>query len=544
MSGVASAVEFGRAAFARREWADARALLGGGEALAAEDLERLAIAAYLVGEDEESARAWERAHHECVRGGESNGAARCAFWLGLAFLLRGETAQGSGWFARAERLVEGAGQECAAAGFLLVPAFLEVLGGGDPATADGLARRMVDIARLSGDKDLLAFGLLCRGEASLAQGDTTGGMKLLDEVMVSVVTGEVAPIAAGIVYCAVIEACMGAFDLRRAAEWTEALYGWCTSQPDLVPYRGQCLIHRSQVLQAQGEWAAAAVEAERARQWLSAPAHPALGLAFYQQGELHRFRGEFAEAERAYRAASEQGREPAPGLALLRLAEGHVDAAVAAARRMAEESRGRPTHPTMLAAAVEVLLAAGDVAAARSASVELAEIAESLDVPFLLAVADDATGSTLLAEGDAPAALAAFRRACGRWRHLEMPYETARSRVLIALACRALGDHDAAELELDAARATFERVGARPDLDRAAQLARAPSGSARRPAALTHRECEVLRLVATGRTNRQIATELVVSEHTVARHVQNIFTKLSLSSRAAATAYAYQHGLV
>jgi ATP/maltotriose-dependent transcriptional regulator MalT len=541
MAAMVSAVELGREAFARRQWGKAHALLNTGDPLGVDDLERLAVAAYLLGRDEESDEAWQRAQLECVRLGERERGARCAFWLGLSLLLRGEMAQGSGWLARAERLVEGE-PPCAARGFLLVPAFLEALESGDPATADRLAAGLVDIARLCGDKDLLAFGLLAGGQVSLARGDSSRGMKLLDEVMVSVATGEVSPLPAGIIYCAVIEACMDVFDLRRAAEWTEALYTWCTSQPDLVPYRGQCLVHRSQVLQANGRWAEAATEAEQARQRLSAPAHPALGLALYQQGELHRLRGEFAEAERAYQAASDHGREPVPGFALLRLAEGRLEAAVAATRRMVEESRGQPTRPAILGAAVEILLSTGEVPAARSVGDELATIAQTLDVPVLHAMADYAAGSVLLTEGDAPAALAMLRRASIRWRELNMPYEAARARVLVALACRTAGDHDAAGLELGAACAAFERIGARPDLDRATRLA--GTSLHRRADALTDREREVLRLVATGRTNRQIAAELVLSEHTVARHLQNIFLKLSLSSRAAATAYAYEHHLV
>lgn len=224
MSGVVDAIELGREAFARRAWGDAYAHLVSGEASAIEDLERLAVAAYLMGHDEESAEAWQRAQHECVRLGDPDRAARCAFWLGLDLVLRGDMAQGSGWFARAERLLEDADHDCAARGFLLLPGFLDAIEGGDPKTADVIAGEMVDTARRCGDQDLQAFGLLCRGQALLALGDPRG-MKLLDEVMVSVSTGEVSPIPAGIVYCAVIETCMNAFDLRRAAQWTDAFYG-------------------------------------------------------------------------------------------------------------------------------------------------------------------------------------------------------------------------------------------------------------------------------------------------------------------------------
>jgi ATP/maltotriose-dependent transcriptional regulator MalT len=534
-------VERGREAFARQAWGDAYALLVAGGSLETDDLERVAVAAHLVGRNDESTRAWERAHLECIRLGDADRAARCAVWLAIGLLLRGDVAQAGGWFARAGRLLDEAEGDCVAPGYLQIPVFLETLGRGDAATAYGVANDIVAVARRFADKDLLALGVLARGQASLALGETARGMSLLDEVMVAVASGEVSPIPAGIVYCAVIEACMDVLDLRRAAEWTEALSSWCAAQPDLVPYRGQCLVHRSQVLQAHGQWAEAVAEVERARQRLSQPAHPALGLALYQQGELHRLRGEVAEAERAYRAASRQGREPAPGVALLRLQEGKLDAAVAAIRRMVEESHAQLTRPTMLAASVEIMLATGDVEAARSAAEELAKIADAVDVPLLHAIAAYASGSVLLAAGEATPALASLRRACVGWRDLEMPYDVARARVQIGLACRALGDHDAADFELDAARATFEVLGARPDL---AWLVRLLGSEQRaRPAELTDREGEVLRLVAAGKTNREIAAVLVISEHTVGRHLQNIFMKLGLSSRAAATAYAYQHHL-
>jgi DNA-binding CsgD family transcriptional regulator len=537
---VAGSVDEGRAAFARRAWEDARALLAASEALEGGDLERLAIAACLVGRDDESAQAWERAHAAWASCGQPDRAALCAFWLAFGLLLRGEMAQASGWLARAERRVAEAGGECAARGYVQVVAFLEALEGGDTDLADRTAAEIAAVAEQFGDRDLVALGLLCRGEAALALGDTTRGMRLLDEAMVAVAAGEVSPIASGILYCAVIDACMAVFDLRRAAEWTEALDRWCAAQPDLVAYRGTCLVHRSQVLQAHGAWADASSEAERARRRLSEPAHPALGVALYQQGELLRLQGQFADAERAYRAASQQGREPAPGLALLRLAEGRVDAAVVAVRRMVDESRGQLGHPAMLAACVEIMLAAGHVDEARTAVHDLTKVADAVDAPLLHAITAYATGSLALADSDTAMALTTFRRAYVGWRDLEMPYDAARARVGVGRACRALGDHDAAELELEAAGTVFEHLGARPDLADVARL----MGSSARPGGLTERQCEVLRLVAAGKTDREIAAALHISEHTVGRHLQNIFLKLALSSRAAATAYAYEHGLV
>jgi ATP/maltotriose-dependent transcriptional regulator MalT len=536
------AIDRGRAAFDRRSWNEARAALGSCPELGADDLERLAIAAYLVGADEDSAAAWERAHRAAADDGDSERAARCAGWLGIIYLLQSELARAGGWIARAERFADDDAAQGGARGLVLVPAFLEALGAGDRDTARRLADEMLAIGQRSGDRDVLALGLLSRGEVTIAFGDAVGAMRFLDDAMVSVTTGEVSPIVSGIVYCAVIDACMGAFDLRRAAEWTDALEQWCAAQPDLVPFRGQCLVHRSQVLQARGRWADAMTAAARARTHLSEPLHPALGLACYQQAELHRLRGEYDEAERAYRAAGEHGREPAPGLALLRLAEGDVAAARAVIDRMLAERPDALGRALLLDAAVEIRVAADDLAAARDAADELATIAGTTDAPLLRAAAASAAGSVALAAGDAPTALRTLRDACAVWRELGLPYEVALTRVEIARACRLFGDDDAAAIEVDAARATFAGLGAHTAIARVDELDEA-SSETRSDDPLTAREREVLRLVSSGKTNREIASELVISEHTVARHLQNIFAKLGISSRTAAAAYAYERGL-
>ena len=308
-----------------------------------------------------------------------------------------------------------------------------------------------------------------------------------------------------------------------------------------MPYRGQCLVYRAEIMQLHGAWSDAVEEARRACEWLSRPPGPATGPAFYQRAELHRLRGEFAKAEQAYRQASQFGRTPQPGLALLRLAQGQLDAAAAAIRRAVEEAQDRLTRAKVLAAHVEIMLAVGDVPAARAAADELTAVAADLDAPLLRAVAAHATGAVLLAEGDARAAVAALRRAWTAWQELEAPYDAARVRVLIGLAYRALGDRDTAAMELDAARWVFRQLGAMPDVIQVEALVR--EAAPRAAGGLTAREVEVLRLVAAGKTNRAIAADLFLSERTVDRHVSNIFTKLGLSSRAAATAYAVEHDL-
>jgi ATP/maltotriose-dependent transcriptional regulator MalT len=507
-----------------------------------EDLVMLAQAALLTGREAEGADVLARAHQGFLTGGQLQPAARCAFWLGFRSLLRGELAKAGGWLSRAGRLLEGQ-PDCVENGYLLLPEGYRLFHSGDAARAQSLFVEAAAAGERFGDADLATLALQGQGRALIRQGEIVRGVALLDEAMVAVTAGEVTPLSAGGVYCSVLEACGEIFDLKRAQEWTAALEKWCESQPDLIPYRGNCLVRRAELLLLHGAWDEALDWARRAVEWLSDPtAGAGVGAAFNQLGEILRLRGKFADAERAYARASQLSRNPGPGMAQLRLAQGRVGAASAAIRRTMEEIVEPGPRARVLDACVEIALAARDVAAARAAARELAEIAAGLDAPFLRALAARASGAVLLAGGDARGALTQLRESWSLWCELEAPYDASRVRVLMALACRELGDEEDACLELAEASREFERLGATAELSRAKALLSQRGSAAACP--LTGREVQVLRLVASGMTNRGIAHELEISEKTVARHLSNIFTKLDLSSRTAATAYAYDHKLI
>jgi DNA-binding NarL/FixJ family response regulator len=537
----------GRESFGRQAWGEAYALLSAAdhaEPLGLDDLERLALAAALIGKDADSADAGARAHHESLRQGDGARAARCAFWVGFGHLGRDDVAQGLGWLARAARVLDDRQLDCAERGYLLVPVALRATDEGDYDAAYATFTKAGEIAERFGEQGLATIARYGRGHALVRSGRTADGVALIDEAMVGITSGDVYPSVVGALYCSAIELWKGIFDLRRAQEWTAALSRWCDSQPDLVPFRGQCLVFRAEIMQLHGAWPDAMEEVLRASERLSVtPGHPAAGAAFYQQAELHRLRGDLVSAEEAYRQASQLGRSPHPGLARLRLAQGQVEAARVAMRGVMDEKHDRATRATLLLAYVEVLLAARDVFSARAATDELRTMAAEQRAPLLDAVCAQATGAVLLGEGDARAALADLRHSWRAWRQLEAPYDAARVRVLVGLACRALEDEDGAEMEFDAARSTFQQLGAATDLMRLDELSRTTT-AATSLGGLTAREIQVLGLVATGKTNRAIAAELVISEKTVARHVSNIFDKIAVSSRAAATAYAYEHKLV
>ena len=545
-SPASAQLERGRDAFARRDWSEADESLRRADevsALGAEDLELVAQAAFMLGRIDDFLSAMERAHQAHVDKGEPLRAARCGFYLGVNLAIRGEMGRASGWFGRAQRLVERERRECAEQGYLLLPLAMQQLATGQYEDSHAAAAAAAEKGERFRDPDLFALALHVQGQTRIKQARIEEGLAFLDEAMLAVTSGELSPIISGVVYCGVIAGCEEAYDVRRAQEWTEALSRWCEQQPDMVAFTGRCLSHRAAIMQLRGAWGDALEEARRARvKCEQAMNDAAAGQAYYQQGELHRLQGDFAAAEAAYRDANRCGHEPQPGLALLRLGQGDDGAAAAAIRRALGETTDPLSRTRLLPTSAEIALVLGELEEARRAADELTEIAARYESPMLRAIALQVRGMVGLAEDDAQGALVALRQACRTWQELEAPYETARTRVLIGLACRALGDDDSAALELDAATGVFERLGALPDLARVESLAgRAETAETH---GLTPRELEVLRLVAAGKTNREIASALVISERTVARHLQNIFAKLRVSSRTAATAFAFEHELV
>jgi ATP/maltotriose-dependent transcriptional regulator MalT len=535
-------LEHGRACHDRRAWGDAyEALLCAGRSaeLQPDDLDRLATAAFLIGRDAEFQRLQERLHRVHADAADEARAARCAFWLALLSVLRGEVGPANAWIARGQRLVEG--RDCVERGYVLVAAAEQQLRDGQADAAHATGSEAAALGERFGDADLVAAARHVQGRALIDRGEVIAGLKRLDDTMLAVVADELSPIMTALMYCSVIESCRQVYALGRAREWTSAFSRVCDEQPDMSAFTGTCLVHRSEILQWQGAWPDALAEAclacERAQRLDRKPP----GAAFYQQAEIHRLRGEHEKAEAAYRLASERGYEPQPGLALLRLAQGRTDAACATIRRLTGAAGDRLRRARLLPAFLEIMLAVGDREDARRARDELHALASVFDADALRAVVAQADGALALVEGDAPAALDPLRRAFDLWQRLEAPYEAARVRVLIGAACRALGDADAAALEDRAARSEFARLGA------PAELARLPRTTPDRSIPghpLSERERQVLRLISNGRTNREIADELCLSERTIDRHVSNILDKLDVPTRAAAAVYAVQRNFL
>lgn len=528
-----------RAAYDARAWPDAVAAYEAAEHegdLAADDLESWGMAAFLTGRLAAAAGLRERAHHAHLAEGDRDGAARTAFWLALTCTFRGEPARAAGWFSRMRAVL---GDDFAGSlweGYLLLSEAMRALHSGDADAALRLSAQALAVAQRYDDVDLLVLGGNGHGQALLASGDLAGGLGELDGVMLLAMGAPVNPQAVGVVYCAIVANCKECLDVDRSREWTRVLDEWCARQPGLVPFQGACIVHRSEMLQLGGEWDRALGELE------GLIAHPGpnentVGEALYLRAELHRLRGDHEAAEQGYRAALAAGKDPQPGLALMRAAQGRHDVALLALTRALEEHRPLQLTIRLLCALAEVALLAGDDAGAAAAAERIVALAAASDSRFLQAAAGLAEGRVAVHRGRAQEAVAALRPALERFTGAGSPYDVARCRIVLAAACEQLGDRETARLERDAARDALVRLGARADLD-------ALEGRTRGDAhGLTPRECDILRRLATGATNREIAEDLVLSEKTVARHVANVFAKLGVSNRASATAYAFEHGL-
>jgi DNA-binding CsgD family transcriptional regulator len=524
-----------RAATATGDWVTAYELFAAADPgrLTTSDHDLHADAAWWTSRIDASIAARQRAHAGHLAAGDVRPAGVAAWMLFYEHQMAGRPAAASGWLARARRHLT---DDCLERCYLLWTDADAARAAGDLDTALASAREMVDLARSCGGADLAAAGIYTEGEVLIAAGRRADGLARLDEALCVVLAGELSPMFTGWIYCLGLQTCMALGEVGRVAEWTEAAMAWCDSLPTgNNPFLGLCRVHRVELLSLRGAWDDARAEADAVES-----VYPSVvAEASYVAGEVHRRRGAYDAAAAAYTRAHELGRDPQPGLALLALARGRAgDAAAAVTRALGDPGLSALARARLLSAQTEIALARGDVETARSAAGELVALAAS-GADLVRAAAATATGTVALAEGEAAAALVALRSAWGLWTDLGMPYEAAQARMAIAAACRAAGDREGTRLELRAARAAFARLGARPEERRAAVLA-ADAGSGQ----LTAREIEVLRLVAAGRTNREVAAALGISGHTVARHLNNIFAKLDVSSRSAATAYAYTHHLV
>ena len=540
--GVIDDLARARQAYERREWVTAYAALSDVDAAAldADDFARLAMAAFLVGRKNDCVQALQRAYQAHLDRGEVLPAVRCGFWLAMTLISTGEPAVGTGWVGRCQRLLEDVTEDVVERGYLVQLLMFRHIFSGEFEQASELAAQLTDYGRRFRDPDLAANGLNAQGRMLMYSGRVPEGLALLDEAMVGVSTGDVSPIFAGEIYCSLIEACQEVSDYGRAAEWTSALTAWIDAQPGLVPFTGQCAVHRGQIMRIRGAFAAAVEEFTLATERYAAADTPApAGQAMAECGEVLRILGDLPAAESAYERAVGFGHEGQPGRSLLWLDRGRPASAIGAVHRLLAEPLDPVHRSQLLPGAVEVVLAAGEVDPAAELADELASIAEVFGSVALRAMAAYARGSVLLASGQADAAAPELRRAMAVWRSLDAPYEAARARLQLGRALRALADEESAAGEIAAARDEFGKLGAVPAEREAARLL-----GATHPAGLTDREVEVLRLVARGSSNPDIAATLVLSEKTVARHLSNIFTKLDVGSRTAAAAFAFDNGLV
>jgi DNA-binding NarL/FixJ family response regulator len=504
-----------------------------------EDLDAYATASYLTGFDEEAFSLWTRAHQLCLDEAAVHRAAHFGARLAQCLGFKGDLPRCSGWVDRVARLLDEAKIDCVEQGYLEHGlGMLRLFEAGDLPGALERFRQAGKVGARYGSREVVTLGRIGEGRMLIYLGEVGAGMALLDEAMVSIEAGELSTVVTGDAYCTVIDACAELSDVRRCRSWTASMGRWCDTQQELVLYRGHCFVHSAEVLGVLGRWPEALTAARAACDRLAGPVPMALGAAARLEADLLRDLGELEAAEAAYTRANELGHQPQPGLALLRLSAGEVDIAQAMIRRAVGEAEDPIQRSQLLPALVQIELAGADVDRARAAAEELRTIAGELQSTMLKAAAARAAGAVLLAEGDAGGGLIELRRAAEAYRDLDARVDLARTRLLIADACRSLGDQSTAALETATATAVLAACRS-PE-------GSGPSGASDRepPDGLTLRELDVLLLLAQGKTNRVIGEELFISEKTVASHVSHIFTKLDVTSRSAATAYAYDRGLV
>jgi DNA-binding NarL/FixJ family response regulator len=521
-----------RRAYALQDWGMAAAHFDAvaTDRLTADDLAAYADALWWLGRIEDNLRLGAAACSAFVAESRPVEAAWAAMMLGIFHVSRGDEPQGTGWSARAGRLLEGI-PECRVHGYLLLLTEVEAsLQAGHPAAAVDAARRIQDLGRRLDQPDLVAMGLNGEGRALIKSGRSVDGLKLLDEAMVAVLGGELDPFASGTLYCHTIAACHEVADIRRMTRWIELTERWLATFPAAVVFGGLCAVHRAQLHLFRGEWDEAERKALRLVTDLDANRIDYAAEAWYVVAEARRLRGDPTAAD-AYDETHARGRDPQPGRALLRLQAGDPAGAARSVRSALAAVGTDPLRRAPLcAAAVEIAVAAGRMDDAAAAASELAATAGTYATSGLEAMAATARGAVLLAEGREEDALAVLRDACRRWLELGAAYEAAGTCALLADAYRGFGDESSAGAEVARAETMYERLGVH-------RLAR---GS---PDGLTRRECEVLALVADGRSNREIGEALYISDRTVARHLTNIFHKIDVTSRTQAARYAIDHGL-
>lgn len=544
-------IDEARTHYGKRAWADAYATLQQADAvspLQAEDLSRLAWSAGLLGHDTEMLAAQERLYQIFLDSGDELEAARSAFWLGFRLFSLGEQGKASAWLARAERIASAASRACAVQGYLMLPRVHRAMAQGQFSQAAELAASAIEIGMQCKDADLTALARNLRGRALLRCGDVQNGLAMLDEAMLSVASGELSPLVTGLVYCNVIAGCQQIQAIERSREWTEALSQWCNSQPQLIKFTNACFAHRAEMRLFYGQWDEALIEAQRSAANDHDPrtARDAAANGLYQQAEVYRLRGQYSDALASYEKVAALGRDPLPGLALLRLAQGQKETAISALRRLSATTEDPLQRIQFLFSLVHVLLQMSAQQEAHEATEELERVATLFDSNVLKASAAQARGEVLLHTGKANEALIILRQAMDAWHALGTSYHAAITGLLVAQCYCHMNDTDAAVMQLRSVQVVFESLGAKPDLDKVTALRATMEKSSDEASAhdLTKRELQVLKLVATGATNKAIANELGLSDKTIERHLGSVFNKLGLASRAAATAYAFQHGLI